>query len=262
MAHQLAEYEHLLQSTAVVLYALAQHNPTSPLVADATRYLMSQRGASGAWASTYETAWSLMGLVEVLRATGELAGDFNFGAALNSAPVLTGQAGGAAQLNPVSAAIPIADLYPDDPNALLIRREDGSGRLYYTAHLSVARPVEDVAPINRGLSVTRAYYRSGATCRAESCEPIQSAKAGELVTVRLTLTLPETAYYLLVEDYLPAGAEVLDTSLKTSQQGALPVYDPSHPYDEGWGWWYFGESQVYDDHIAWAADSLPPGPTK
>lgn len=248
-----------LQSTAVVLYALAQHDPTSPLVADATRYLMSQRGASGAWASTYETAWTLMALAEVLRATGELAGDFNFGAALNSAPVLTGQAGGAAQLNPVSAAIPIADLYPDDPNALLIRREDGPGRLYYTAHLSVDRPVEDVAPLNRGLSVTRAYYLSGATCPAEGCEPIQSAKAGELVTVRLTLTLPETAYYLMVEDYLPAGAEVLDTSLKTSQQSALPVYDPSQPYDEGWGWWYFGGSQVYDDHIAWAADSLPPG---
>ena len=63
----------------------------------------------------------------------------------------------------------------------------------------------------------------------------------------------------MVEDYLPAGAEVLDTSLKTSQQGALPVYDPSQPYNEGWGWWYFGQSQVYDDHIAWAADSLPPG---
>jgi len=64
---------------------------------------------------------------------------------------------------------------------------------------------------------------------------------------------------LLVEDYLPAGAEVLDTSLKTSQQGATPLYDASRPFDEGWGWWYFGNPQVYDDHIAWAADSLPPG---
>jgi len=248
-----------LQSTAVVLYALAQHDPTSPLVADATRYLMSQRGASGAWASTYETAWTLIALTEVLRATGELAGDYSYGAVLNSAPVLTGQAGGAAQLTPVTAAVPVADLYPNDPNALLIRREDGPGRLYYTAHLSVDRPVEDVAPLNRGLSVTRAYYLSSATCPAEGCMPIQSAKAGELVTVRLTLTLPETAYYLLVEDYLPAGAEVLDTSLKTSQQGATPLYDASHPFDEGWGWWYFGNPQVYDDHIAWAADSLPPG---
>jgi hypothetical protein len=52
---------------------------------------------------------------------------------------------------------------------------------------------------------------------------------------------------------------VLDTSLKTSQLGAVPEYDPRRPLDEGWGWWYFGAPQVFDDHIAWAADSLPPG---
>jgi uncharacterized protein YfaS (alpha-2-macroglobulin family) len=66
-------------------------------------------------------------------------------------------------------------------------------------------------------------------------------------------------YYLVIEDYLPAGAEVLDTSLKTSQQGAEPQYDPAQPFDEGWGWWYFDEPQIYDDHVAWAANSLPPG---
>jgi uncharacterized protein YfaS (alpha-2-macroglobulin family) len=75
----------------------------------------------------------------------------------------------------------------------------------------------------------------------------------------LTITVPETAYYLLVEDYIPAGAEVLDTSLNTSQLGAVPEFDPRQPFDEGWGRWYFGQPQVYDDHVAWAAESLPPG---
>ncbi|HLE14775.1 MAG TPA: Ig-like domain-containing protein [Anaerolineales bacterium] len=247
-----------LQSTAVVLYALAQHDPASPLVADALRYLMAHREASGGWASTYETAWTLLALAETMKGTGELSGDFAFAAGLNYAPLLDGQAGATAQLNPVTASVPVADLYPNDPNALVIGRGAGPGRLYYNAHLTVNRPVEEVAPLDQGIGVSRAYYRSEQDCSVE-CEPIQGAQAGQLVTVRLTLTLPETAYYLMVEDYIPAGSEVLDTSLKTSQQGAEPAYDPSRPYEQGWGWWEFGAPQVYDDHIAWTAESLPPG---
>jgi uncharacterized protein YfaS (alpha-2-macroglobulin family) len=248
-----------LQATATVLYALAQHDPASPLVADALRYLMANRGASGAWASTYETAWSLMALARVMQVTGELAGNYEFAASLNEAPLASGEASQASQLTPVTASAPVVDLYPDDPNALLIQRGGGPGRLYYTAHLSVSRPVEEVEPLERGIGITRAYYPSGEACPEGDCQPVQGARAGDLVTVRLTLTLPETAYYLMVEDYLPAGAEVLDTSLKTSQQGAVPQYDPARPLDDGWGWWYFNRPQIYDDRIAWATDSLPPG---
>jgi hypothetical protein len=257
-----------IQATATVLFALAQHDPTSPLVADAMRYLMAHREASGAWPSTYETAWTLMAAAEVMRGTGELAGEFEFSAEVNGAPLVAGEASGAgsgAGMNPVSAAIPAGDLYPDDPNALLVERGSGAGRLYYTAHLTVNRPVEEVAPLEKGVSVSRAYYPSTEACLRASateedvCSRIQGARTGELVTVRLTLTVPETAYYLLVEDFIPAGTEILDTSLKTSQLGTVPEFDPRRPLDEGWGWWYFGEPQVYDDHIAWAADSLPPG---
>jgi hypothetical protein len=248
-----------IQSTAAVLYALAQHDPATPLVADALRYLMANRTASGAWTSTYETAWSLMALAEVMRGTGELSGDFTFSATLNNTPLASGQAAGTSQLTAVTAAAAIDDLYPDDPNSLLIYRQSGPGRLYYNAHLLVNRPVEEVTPLSQGLSISRAYFPIDEACPQDDCAPIQSAQAGELITVRLTLTVPETMYYLVIEDYLPAGAEVLDTSLKTSQQGAEPQYDPAQPFDDGWGWWYFNEPQIYDDHIAWAADSLSPG---
>lgn len=248
-----------LQSTAVVLYALAQHDPASPLVADALRYLMSNRNALEAWASSYETAWSLMSLAEVMQGTGELSGNFAFAAELNNTPLASGQAAGASQLNSVEASAEIDQLYPDAPNSLTIERQGGPGRLYYTAHLLVNRPVEEVAPLNQGLNVIRAYFPGGEDCPEGECASIQSAKTGDLVTVRVTVTVPETAYYLMVEDYIPAGSEVLNTSLKTSQLGAEPTLDPARPLDEGWGWWDFRPPQVYDDHIAWAADWLPAG---
>jgi uncharacterized protein YfaS (alpha-2-macroglobulin family) len=248
-----------IHASAVVLYALAQEDPASPLVAEAVRYLIAHRGASGGWASTYETAWTLMALNEVIKDTGELGGDYNYAALLNNTPLASGHAGGDAQLMPVITSVPVSELYPDAPNSVVIERTVGQGRLYYAAHLRVNRPVEDVSPIENGFSLGREYFIAGEPCPEEGCEPVQGAKAGDLVTARLTLVVPETAYYVMVEDYIPAGAEILDISLKTSQQGALGDYDVNQPLSDGWDWMYFREPQVYDDHIAWSVDMLPPG---
>jgi uncharacterized protein YfaS (alpha-2-macroglobulin family) len=91
------------------------------------------------------------------------------------------------------------------------------------------------------------------------------------VKVQVTVTLPHDAYYLMVQDNIPAGADILDSSLKTSQQGEpsqseeqvtptpSPQFDNADPFGAGWGWWYFNTPQIYSDHILWSADYLPAG---
>jgi uncharacterized protein YfaS (alpha-2-macroglobulin family) len=249
-----------IQSSAVVLYALTSHDPASPLVADAVRYLMAHRNAQGAWASTYEIAWTLMALSEVMKSTGELSGEFDFSARVNEAPLIAGEAGGVSQFTPVEARVPINTLYADDPNSLWLSRGEGLGRLYYNAHLLLHRAVEEAAPLDQGITISRAYYSALGDCQPGDCPPIQSASPGEPVLVRLTLTVPETAYYLLVEDFIPAGAEVLDTSLKTTQQvGGEQQFDLSESFANGWGWWYFNDPQIRTDRISWGVDVLPAG---
>jgi uncharacterized protein YfaS (alpha-2-macroglobulin family) len=158
-------------------------------------------------------------------------------------------------------SLPLSTLYSNDPNALLLQRGPGTGRLYYTAALNVYRPVEDVAPLDKGISVMREYFVAGSDLKTAA--PIQSAQAGSAVTVRLTVVLPNDVYYLAVEDYIPAGAEILDASLKTSQLGEYgepgPLYDPSNPFASGWGWWLFQPARIFDDHITWSANYLPAG---
>lgn len=255
-------------ATAIVVYALAREDPASTLLADAVRYLTAHRGAGGMWDSTYSTAWSVLALVQTMQGTGELGGEYAFAASLNEAGLAQGQAS-ATLLNPVTASAPLSGLYPDYPNLLSIERGPGAGRLYYTAGLQVALPVQAAAPINRGLSLERRYTPEG----QPRSEALSEGRAGERVQVRLTLTLPEDMYHLVVEDWIPAGAEILDLSLKTSQQGdptqGLPVdeaapeepglFEPANPFAEGWGWWLFDRPQIYDDHIAWAAGFAPAG---
>jgi uncharacterized protein YfaS (alpha-2-macroglobulin family) len=89
------------------------------------------------------------------------------------------------------------------------------------------------------------------------------------ITARLTLVLPHDSHYVMVEDFIPAGMEILNRSLKTSQQGLEGTeagvqvqpeqFDASDPFAEGWGWWLFHEPQIRDDGILFSADYLPAG---
>jgi hypothetical protein len=255
-----------VSTTGMVVYAIAQRDPASALLPDALRFLMSNRKAGGAWGSTFDSTWVLLAAAQYIQGTGELGADFTYAVNLNGQPLASGQAGGAGLLTPVSAGVPASSLYPNNPNALSIERSAGSGRLYYTALLDVSFPAEQVEPLNRGLSLTRQYFLRSA-CTSGECEPIATAPVGSPLTVRLALTVPRDAYYVVVEDFIPAGSEILDTSLKTSQLGdpfidegePEPLYDVRNPFGRGWGWWFFQQPLIFDDHIAWAASYLPAG---
>jgi alpha-2-macroglobulin len=249
-------------TTAMVIYALALKDPASSLLPDAIRFLMAGRGAEGAWASTFETTWALMAATTFMQGTGELGGDYSFQATLNGAALASGQAGGDTRLTPVTAAVPVAGLYPEDPNALTFERSAGAGRLYYRALLDVNLPADQAQALNRGFVVERAYYLPGEE------ESVLAAPTTSRMTVHLTLVASQDMYYVVVEDFIPAGGEILDTSLKTSQigdpagfeeQSTGPIYDPGNPFDQGWGWWFFNAPQIYDDHITWTANFLPAG---
>ncbi len=274
-----------LFTTAVVVYSLAQRGATSDLVnptlADAVRYLVSQRGASGRWGSPYETAWVILALDQYMKTTGELRGSFSFSAALNGASLAHGQASGPENMANILASAPLTQLYLSGANSLLVSREAGAGRLYYRAALTVDRPVETAPALEQGIAVSRKFlscagtpappkeHRGGVAGGArEDCQAVTSYQmlpdASGRVKVQLTVTLPKDAYYLLVQDFIPAGADILDSSLKTSQLGepsesAQAQYDNADPFGEGWGWWYFNNPQIYSDHILWSADYLPAG---
>lgn len=249
--------------TAVVTYALARIDPASPLLIDAVRYLTMNRQPDGAWASTYESAWALMALTEALKGTGDLQAQYTFSAQLNGRPLAIGQAGGG-DLTPVTATAPLSDLKGGSASSLVISREQGPGRLYYRAYLQVDRPVDSAPAVDQGISVDRVYLPAGQDCSKQNCQPVTSIKMATpspLLQVRLTINLPHDAAHVVVEDHIPAGTEILDLGLKTSQQGAaLPVvYDPRDPLAQGWGWWLFNAPQISDDKIRWVADSLPAG---
>jgi len=246
-------------TTATVLYALAQFGTSTPLIQDATRYLAAHRDIHGVWPSTYENAWSLLALTEVAKSGSELNANFNYSASLNRAALMQGQA---SPLVADAAAVTLDSLQLSLPNALELSRTDGAGRLYYRAALFVDRAAESAPALNQGMEVTRTYY--DAYCESD-CTPVNGVQmtTGAQIKVQITLSLANDSYYVLVEDAIPAGAEILDQSLLTAQQGVdaneVSVYDPSNPYSDGWGWWLFRAPEIHDERIEWSADYLTAG---
>lgn len=262
-----------LYTTAVVVYVLAQRDPAAPVLIEAVRYLSSNRNVHSLWGSSYENAWIILALTEAMKGFGELQADFSFSASLNGAQLAGGDVSGTEIFTPVSASVPLEYLSPTSPNALVIDRESGLGRLYYRASLLLNRPVETAQPLSKGMDVGRAYYdgncenaQNGATAQSKGCAPLSTLELtpGSQLTARLTLTLPNDAYYVMLEDHIPAGTEILNQTLKTSQQGidgidVQVVYEAENPFARGWGWWYFDDPQIRDDRITWTAAYLPAG---
>ncbi len=246
-------------TTATVVYALAQQDATNPLVNDAVRYLGAHRNIHSCWSSTYENAWTIMAFTEVIKSADELNANYSYSAELNGETLSTGEA---ETLAPVTTSTPLDDLQLGLPNALKITRSDGEGRLYYHAALFADRSAESAPALNRGVDISRLYY--DADCEKD-CVPLEVAKLtpGAKVKVQLTLNIPEDSYYLIVEDYIPAGTEILNQQLKTAQLGeeadSVEIFDADNPYANGWGWWLFSSPQIGDENISWTADYIPAG---
>ncbi len=258
-----------IYTTSTVVYVLAQLDPANQIVIDAVRYLAAHRNARGLWNIGHENTWAIMALNEAMVGLGDLRSDFGFNATLNGSPLTSGDVAGI-QLAPLDAHVPLEYLSPTSPNLLTINREDGLGRLYYRAVLNVNRPVADVKPLNDGMSIERVYCRAERRTQsadeAQRCTPLTSLQlaSDQPVTAQLTLILPHDSYYVMVEDHIPAGMEILNRNLKTSQLGVdtpevQVQFDDKDPFANGWGWWLFHDPQIHDEGILFTADYLPAG---
>jgi len=247
------------RSTAIVLDTFARVDPDNALIPNAVRWLMVARKV-GVWETTQETAWSLIALTDWMVETGELDANYDFGLYLNDVERAVGTATRETVAQGVTTVIPISDLDPDTTNALTIARTDGSGRLYYTAHLQVYLPVESIEPEDRGFIVQRKYTL--ASCEAQDrreCPEVTEAKLGDVIRVDLTIISPHDRYYVVVEDPLPAGGEAVDTGLATT---SLLAMGPSLQRESSryWWWWHwYSRSEMRDEKVVLFADYLSAG---
>jgi uncharacterized protein YfaS (alpha-2-macroglobulin family) len=150
-------------------------------------------------------------------------------------------------------------------------REAGMPIYFYLTVREVPR-TRPVKPEDQGIKVERWYERY------DREEPIISVAEGELVRVRLRVTIPEDRQFLVVDDGLPAGLEAIDLSLRTASLSPGPgvgqttrYLAPQDAESEGgegsqdrwfygrWdsGWWSpFDHRELHDERVVYSATVL------
>jgi uncharacterized protein YfaS (alpha-2-macroglobulin family) len=240
------------RTTAIVLNAFVQIDPQDLITANAVRWLMAHR-EGGHWHSTQETAWTLMALTNWLTASKEHDTKYNYAIGLNGDMLQQGTAAKDNLTESVKVQVQMKDLLKDVVNYLVFTRGSGTGNLYYDAYLSTTLPVESVQPLDQGLSLSRRYFTLD-----DSKTPITEIQRGQLLRVRLTIVVPDTLHYLVINDPLPAGLEAIDTSISTDTQ-VPSVYTMQDYTQRGWGWWFFDHTELRDEKVVLSSDYLPVG---
>jgi hypothetical protein len=246
------------RSTAIILSAMARFDQGNQLAPSVVRWLMMARRGD-IWTTTQETAWSLIALTDWVRATGELNADYDFAALLNDAVLAEGSAAQATITQTTIVNVPITDLLRDVGNRLTIVRNDGPGRLYYTAHLKAYLPVPSIKAADRGIVVQRRYTLASCVDGAK-CPSVTRARVGDVIRVSLTLIAPSELYYVRLEDPIPAGVDIVDTGLATTSQiaqGATLSRVDDSPYRWWWNW--YARSEMRDDRVVLFAGYLSRG---
>jgi len=256
-----------VRSTAIVIWALSRLAPESELLPGAVRWLMSAR-QEGYWQNTNTTAWSLLALVSYMRASGEMQGDFSYAVYLNGEVLGEGDIDRENLDEPTTLRIGIAGLLVEETNRLIIQRlpaqadQTGRGQLYYSVYLRYYLPVATVQALDRGIVVGRSY-----SLVDRPAVPVQSARVGDLVRVKVTIVVPDARHYVVVESPLPAGCEGVDASLlTTSVVGERPALRDVSIEERnrwywwyGWGWWWFSRTEMRDEKVVLFAGYLRAG---
>lgn len=237
------------RTTALVLQMLSRIDAAHPYVPKILRHLMLEK-RDGHFASTQDTAVSLIAMIEYLKTSGELEADYAASVTLNGIEKLSQRFSAENLTEQVSITLPLTELQPNNADNEIAFAKDGQGTMYVDMNLRYFIPTEEVEPRNEGIVVTHEYF---ALDDEKMTQPLERVKLGDNVKAKVTLVVPEDRYYVMVEDFLPAGLEGIDFSLKTSQQSLR-----ENEYDRGFSW-YFNHSEVRDDRMMYFADFLPKG---
>ncbi len=247
------------RTTALVLQMLNRIDPANPLIPKILRYMLMEK-KNGHLASTQETAVSLLALIEYLKSGGELSADYDGIITVNGAEKIHRSFSANNIETREEVKVSLTDLLQNNLDNEITATKNGKGKMYFDMNLQYFLPTEQITARDEGIEVHQQYF---AVDDKKEENPVTSVKVGDNLKGKMTIIVPEDRYYVLVEDFLPAGLEGVDFSLKTAQQqlqednqgkgGACYSWDCFNEI------WRFNHTEVKDDRMSYFADFLPKG---
>lgn len=211
-------YETPIKNTALYLKSQVVRKIENPILEKVLRWILNSREKDGAWGSTNNTLTVIDALIDFLEWKRETESNFKLEILVNE----TSQ--GSFHFNPETIfeqfkkEIPLKELKFNDFNVISFMKENLNklpNNLYYDMALKYYLPAEKIPPRDEGFSIERKFF---ALDDKENKNPLFEAKVGNILRVNLKITVPEFRKFVAIEDYIPAGMEIVNLDLATEQK--------------------------------------------
>ena len=232
-----------VKTTAVALEALLKSDIQFPELYKVVRWLLQQKNANGYWMNTSDNAAVFTALRTYYDRMETETPNFTSKVYVDGTNVFETNFVGHT-IDSKEKQIPFADVYAKADRAEVKLTKQGAGRLYYSLSQTYT-PQNYTDDINAGIVVSRKITDL-------SGNPISEFKAGERYKVTLQTNTSSDYRFVALEDYIPAGFEIVNTSLATESQATPDILDNST-------WGNFERDEKYDDRIVVFADYLIAG---
>lgn len=235
-----------VRTTAAALEALLTARGGFEHAELVARWLVAERRA-GRWRTTQENAYVFDALAAYYRAYESVAPDFALTVRLEGREALAAVFRGRS-LEGRRAFLPMAELKAGRSAVEL--RKQGPGRLYYGLRLSYA-PTGELKPKSEGFRVEK------------TIRPAEGRRAGyrrgESYLVTLTVRTDQERLFVILDDPLPAGFEIVNSSFATESRELAGRLAEARRADEGPWWGGFDHEEIYDDRYVLFATTLTRG---
>ncbi len=211
-------YETPIKNTALLLKALSLDRRDIKILDKVVRWILNSRQKDGAWGSTNNTVSVIDAFIDFLQWKRETESNFALKLLINEKLEGDFDFNPKTILNQFQKEVPLKDLKFNEINTisfLKTNRNKLPNNLYYDLSLKYYLPIEKLPPRDEGFTVTREIY---ALDDIKNKNPLKKAKVGEVLRVHLQITVPATRNYMMVEDFIPAGMEIVNLDLATEQK--------------------------------------------
>lgn len=253
------------RADGVLLEALLKAQPDNDLIPKLVRGLLDHR-VKGAWSNTQENVFILLALDKYFNTYEKVTPDFVsriwLGNTYAGEQVFKGRSADSNEM-----LIPMSYLVDQGGTSNLIIDKQGAGRIYYRIGMKYAPTNLKLDPADYGFTVLRKYEAvDNKDDVKQNADGSWTIKSGARVRVRLTMVAQARRYHVALVDKLPAGLEILNPELATTESippdagggntGVVEVGSRAYGRNYYWWRWNWFEHQNFRDERAEAFSSL------
>lgn len=241
-------YTSTVRTTSLTLQTLIEVEAEFPQAQNVVKWLIDAQKL-GRWDSTQENVFAFEALRVYFNKFEKESPNFESKVFLDGKEIMKNFFKGR-ETKCVKKVVPMSEI-STGKDLIVNFDKEGHGRLYYTMRLVYA-PTDPRPARDEGISVFK------------SIEPIEGSKtkdfkAGTVYKVTLSIVTPMERHFVVVNDPLPGGFELVRESFDTENKDLLRKLSEIRNNERTDWWGSFDHWENYDDKVLLFADMLNPG---